>query len=61
MSFDGVDGAYLDFGIEWRNVAVQCDFFPADLVKLAREIGLGLELSQSPPQDEEDEIEPSSA
>ena len=52
VSYSGVEGAYLDFGIEWRDVPVQSDSFPPELVKLAGRIGLGLELSQYPPDDE---------
>lgn len=46
---DGVDGASLDFGVERRaDAAVQCQAFPEDLVRLAGELGLGLELSFYP-------------
>jgi hypothetical protein len=57
IKYKGIDGGDLDFGIEWRNVAVQCDNFPSVLIKLAGQIGLGIELSQyEPPDDYEDEI-----
>lgn len=56
INYKGIDGGDLDFGIEWRNVAVQCDNFPSTLIKLVGQIGLGLELSQyEPPDDEDDE------
>lgn len=56
INYKGIDGGGLDFGIEWRNVAVQCDNFLSSLIKLAGQIGLGIELSQyEPPDDEEDE------
>jgi hypothetical protein len=32
----------LDFAIERRDVAVQCDYFPPDLVRIAGELGIGL-------------------
>jgi hypothetical protein len=51
-SLRGVEGSSLDFGIVWRDVAVQCDHFPAELVKEAGELGLGMELSQYPPSEE---------
>jgi hypothetical protein len=53
ISYLGVEGGYLDFGIEWRDEAVQSDSFPPSLIKLAGKIGLGIELSQYPPDDEE--------
>jgi hypothetical protein len=55
INYKGIDGGDLDFGIEWRNVAVQCDNFPPELVKLAGHIGLGIELSQYEPSDDDDE------
>jgi len=53
-SYSGVEGAYLDFGIEWRNVSVQSDSFPPSLIVLAGQIGLGIEISQYPPDDDEE-------
>lgn len=47
----GVDGLVLDFGIARRDVAVQCDSFPPELVRSAAEFDLGLELSQYPPSE----------
>lgn len=44
----GVDDVTLDFGIERRDVALQCDYFPAELVRLAGLLGMGIELSQYP-------------
>ncbi|MGN6507552.1 MAG: hypothetical protein ACTHM6_18500 [Tepidisphaeraceae bacterium] len=45
ITFAGVDGAVLDFGVAWRDVAAQSDTFSADLVRLAGACGLSLELS----------------
>ena len=46
----GVEGATLDFGVERRpEAAVQVQVFPEDLVRLAGELGLALELSFYPP------------
>ena len=53
MSLSGIDGSSLDFGIVWRDVAVQCDYFPPELIQIAGELGLGIELSQYPPSDED--------
>ena len=44
--FPGIDGATLDFGIERRDVAVQCDHLSPQLVRLAGLLGLGIELTQ---------------
>ncbi len=46
--FPGVEGVTLDFGIERRDVAVQCDSLPPELVRRAGSLGLGIELSQYP-------------
>jgi hypothetical protein len=46
--FPGVEGVTLDFGIARRDVAVQCDHLPAELVRLAGLLGLSIELSQYP-------------
>jgi hypothetical protein len=48
VSFPGVEDAVLDFGIERRDVAVQCDRLPAKLVSLAGNVGLAIEISQYP-------------
>ena len=53
MSLPGVEGA-LDFGIVWRDVAFQCDYFPPELIRIAGELGLGIELSQYPPSESVD-------
>jgi hypothetical protein len=38
----------LDFGIARRDVLLQCDHLPAQLVRLAESLGLAIELSQYP-------------
>jgi hypothetical protein len=59
MNLHGIDGADLDFGIYRRDVPVQCDNFPPHLVKLAGNLGLGIELSQYPSiEGNEEESEP---
>ncbi len=52
MAWPGVDGGELDFGIEQREVIVQCEYFPAQLLKLAGSLGLDIEISLYPPFDE---------
>ena len=54
MSLSGAQGT-LDFGIIWRDVAVQCDHFPAELIRIAGELGLAIELTQYPPSEDEDD------
>lgn len=45
-AWPGVEAVDLDFGIERRDVAVQCDRLPPALIRLAGSLGLGIELSQ---------------
>lgn len=47
LSQDGAEGV-IDFAVEWRDVAVQVDGFPAELVRLAGQLGLALMLSHHP-------------
>ena len=51
----GIESVFLDFGIEQRDVFVQSDFFPPELIRLAGKLGLGIELSQYPPSDDEED------
>ena len=55
--FPGVDRVTLDFGIEPRDVAVQCDYLSPELVRLAGSLGLGIEISQYPRSHEEPDAE----
>ena len=52
-----IDDFRLDFPIECRliknNLFSQCDFLPPELIKLSGEIGLGIEMSQYYPSEEE--------
>ncbi|MBV9657320.1 MAG: hypothetical protein JO295_04335 [Verrucomicrobia bacterium] len=43
--FPGVTDMRLDFGYYFRNVAVQVDYFPPDLLARAGRLGIGIELS----------------
>lgn len=48
VRFPGVDSVRLDFGINCRlsdEVLAQFDYYPPDLLRLAGEIGLGIEIS----------------
>jgi hypothetical protein len=47
LSRPGTKGV-LDFAVEWRDGAVQVETFPAELVRWAGTIGLGLEFSHYP-------------
>ena len=51
----GIESVFLDFGIEQRDVFVQSDFFPPELIRLAGKLGLGIELSQYPISDDDEE------
>ena len=53
MKLPSVEDASLDFGIERRDVAVQSDYFQPELLKLAGNLGLGIELSQYPIDEDE--------
>jgi hypothetical protein len=44
-TFEGVNNLRLDFGVNRRKVSGQYQFFPPDLVTLAGQLGLGLEIS----------------
>ncbi|GBF03885.1 hypothetical protein DAERI_010057 [Deinococcus aerius] len=46
--FPGVDVCELDFGIEDRDVAHQADAFPAELLRLAGNLNIGLVVSRYP-------------
>src|SRR5579863_5284164 len=54
-----VDFATLDFGIELRidfkRVAYQFEHFPSELLRLAGELGIGLDISLYPPTTEDDQ------
>jgi hypothetical protein len=52
MAWPGVDSGCFDFGIWRREVPVQCDSFPAGLLKAAGNLGLDVELSQYPNEKE---------
>jgi hypothetical protein len=52
-SFPGVEDVWLDFGIAWRqDVVTQTDSLSPNLVRLAGELGLGVEISHYPVSDE---------
>lgn len=48
MLSDSQGTGVLDFAIEWRDVAIQYDSIPAELVRLAGRLGLAFELSHYP-------------
>lgn len=54
-SFDGVQDATLDFGIELRDVAIHIDFLPLRFLKAAAEAGISVELSHYPGSEEKDQ------
>ena len=48
MDFAGVEGATLDFGIAWLDVAAQFDHLPPSLLLLAGQLGIGITISHYP-------------
>jgi len=46
VTFPGVEGVELDFGLRRRAVAAQTDSFPPRLVSLAGALGVGITVSQ---------------
>lgn len=52
-SFPGIEVMTVDFGIERRDVIVQCDYLPPPLIRLAGELGIGIEISQYPTGNQE--------
>lgn len=51
----GLDFAYncrIGTGDEGKEIAVQCDYIPASLVKVCGELSIGIALTQFPPRDE---------
>jgi len=46
MEYTGVEDGVLDFAINKRDAFAQFDRFPAELIRLAGSLGLGIELSQ---------------
>jgi len=50
--FDGVDIAFLDFAVRWRDVAVHVDTFPSDFIWRAGALDISLTVSHYPPRGE---------
>jgi hypothetical protein len=46
--FPSVQSVTLDFGIARRDMFVQCDSLPPELIRLAGGFGMGIEISQYP-------------
>ena len=56
--FPGADDRRLDFGYNNRNAFVQCDYLSPELLALAGNLRVGIELSLCPaPSDEATEID----
>lgn len=61
VGWPGVHDATLDFGVERRDVAVQCDLLPMELISAAGTLGLAIELSQYPAPEQHENTEPDAA
>jgi hypothetical protein len=48
----GIERIDLDFGIQDRDVAVQGDYFPPELLRLAGNLNIGIEVTRYPQVDE---------
>ena len=47
LEFPGADTNYIDFAIEDRlDVGLQCDRFPPELLRLAGNLGIGIEIER---------------
>lgn len=46
QAFPGAETVCLDFGIEDRDVGLQCDRFPPELLRLAGNLGIGIEITR---------------
>ncbi len=55
LDFPGIEGRTLDFPIWERDAAVQFDYFPPQLLRLAGELEIGIELSRYATSDENDD------
>lgn len=55
VAFPNVEAA-LDFGIELKRDFLNCDYLPPELLRLAGNLGIGIELSHYAPTEEEDQI-----
>ncbi|GFE58738.1 DUF4279 domain-containing protein [Geobacter sp. AOG1] len=56
VAFPNAEAA-LDFGIELKRDFLNCDYLPPELLRLAGNLGIGIELSHYAPTEEEDQIE----
>ncbi len=46
IDFPGIEGRTLDFPVEDRDVAVQCDILPAELLRLSGNLEINIEISR---------------
>lgn len=51
VAFPGVEEVVLDFGVARRDVAVQTDRLPTELIRAAGRLGLGVDLSSYPTEE----------
>ena len=57
-NFPGIEDMTIDFGIARRDVIVQSDYLPPCLIRMAGELGLGIEISQYPIFEDEETAQP---
>ena len=49
VRFVGVERATLDFAVESKDVMIDSNYLPPQLLQIAGELGVGIELSMYPP------------
>jgi len=54
VAFPGVEEAALDFGIALKRDTLNCDYLPTELLRLAGNLNVAIELSHYAPCDEDD-------
>jgi hypothetical protein len=53
VAFPGIEEAGIDFATSWKSdVVTQTDYLPPDLIRVAGEIGLAIEISHYPVSDQ---------
>lgn len=60
VRYPGVESVGLDFGITWKDVIVQGDYLPAELIRLAGALGLDIEISHYPVSEKKRSLTPRS-
>ena len=57
LAFPGIEGVELDFAIEDRELPVQTDRFPSQLLQLVGPLGIDIVISRYPRSDDSDSLD----